>query len=178
MEIRLIEVPLAEQVRGLRSGDFHLGFAHIGEVGGDILAEALWSDSLVLAIPALHPLLAHSAVPLDELAHYRLLLCDPQVCEGCSRELNRVLSTANRSWNVTAHVASMDMMLTLVAAGYGIGFAVAAKAAACAHTDVVFRPLAVETAMFTTYMLRPDSESTSSALARFIARLHAHLEDC
>lgn len=177
IEIRLIEVPLADQVRGLRSGDFHLGFAHVQDVGRDILAEPLWRDSLMLAMPALHPLLEHAAVPLDALVPYRLVMCDPRTCEGCSRELNRLLSTAKCDWDVTAHVSSMDMMLTLVAAGYGVGFAVAAKAAACIRTDIVFRPLAIEAAALTTYMLRLNSETIPPAVVRFTSRLHTHLED-
>lgn len=178
IEIRLVEVPLADQVRGLRSGDFHLGFAHTAEVGGrDILSELLWRDSLMLAVPALHPILEHSAVPLVELAHYRLIMCDPRVCEGCCRELNRLLNTADCDWDVVAHVASMEMMLTLVAAGYGIGFAVAAKAAASVHPDVVFRPLAGDAAVIVTYLLRFDTENTSPVVERFVARLHAHFEN-
>ena len=38
VEIRLSEVPLAEQLRGLRSGDFTIGFAHTADVGDGIVA--------------------------------------------------------------------------------------------------------------------------------------------
>ena len=86
IEIRLSEVPLADQLRGLRSGDFSIGFAHTAEVGDDIVTEPLWHDPLVVAVPARHPLLSHKAVPLHQLAIYPLVLCDPQACEGYHRE--------------------------------------------------------------------------------------------
>src|SRR3546814_37390 len=41
IEIRLSEVPLSEQLRGLRAGDFTLGFAHTAEVGEGIVAEPI-----------------------------------------------------------------------------------------------------------------------------------------
>ncbi|MEO9373769.1 LysR substrate-binding domain-containing protein, partial [Pseudomonas aeruginosa] len=58
IEIRLSEVPLAEQIRGLRSGDFTIGFAHTADVENDIVAEPIWRDPLVIAVPARHELLA------------------------------------------------------------------------------------------------------------------------
>lgn len=44
IEIRLSEVPLAEQLRGLRSGDFTIGFAHTADVGDGLVAESIWQD--------------------------------------------------------------------------------------------------------------------------------------
>ena len=55
IEIRLSEVPLAEQVRGLRSGDFTIGFAHAADVGEGIVAETIWQDPLVVALPPIDP---------------------------------------------------------------------------------------------------------------------------
>ncbi|BCN39903.1 hypothetical protein ALDI51_32220 [Alicycliphilus denitrificans] len=69
MEIRLSEVPLAEQLRGLRSGDFVIGFAHTADIGDGFLAEPLWRDPLVIAVPARHELLAQKEVSLHELGH-------------------------------------------------------------------------------------------------------------
>lgn len=177
IEVRMSEVPLTEQLRGLRTGDFMIGFAHTADVGDDILAEPLWQDPLVLAVSARHPLLSHKAVPLRELACHPLVLCDPQMCEGYCRELARLLRQLERAPKVVEQVSSLEMMLTLVGAGYGVGFTTAARVAGCQSSDVVIRPLAMESAVITTYLLRPDNGHLSGALERFIVRLRAHVGD-
>lgn len=177
IEIRLCEVPLSEQLRGLRSGDFTIGFAHTADVGDGIVVEPIWRDPLVIAVPARHELLAYKKVPLHELGNHPLVLCDPQVCEGYCRELARLLRQLECELNVVEHVSSLDMMLTLVGAGYGIGFATETRVAVCQRPDVVIRPLAVDSAVITTYLLRSDSGDLSASLERFIFRLREHLDD-
>lgn len=173
IEIRLSEVPLAEQLRGLRSGDFTIGFAHTAEAGADIVAEAVWRDPLVIAIPARHALLGHRKVPLHALTHQPLILCDPQVCEGYCRELTRLLHPLEYEPQVVERASSLDMMLTLVGAGYGVGFTTTARVSVCQRADVVTRPLALESAEITTYLLRPRSNTNMSRLLeRLIVRLH------
>ena len=177
IEIRLSEVPLADQLRGLRSGDFSIGFAHTAEVGDGIVTEPLWHDPLVVAVPARHPLLSHKAVPLHQLAIYPLVLCDPQACEGYHRELARLMRPLERPPDVAEHVSSLDMMLTLVGAGYGVGFITETRIAASLRPDVVIRPLAMDSAVITTYLLRPAGEDSPVSVERFIARLRAHSDD-
>ncbi|MFT3803410.1 MAG: LysR family transcriptional regulator [Burkholderiaceae bacterium] len=177
IKIRMSEVPLAEQLRGLRSGDFMIGFAHTADVGDGIVAEPIWQDPLVLAVPTRHPLLSHKEVPLHELAYHPLVLCDPQVCEGYCRELARLLRPLEPDPKVVEHVSSLEMMLALVGAGYGVGFATAGRIACCQCTDVATRPLAVESAVITTYLLRPDNGNLPETLERFIVRLRAHVGD-
>ncbi|MFT3760955.1 LysR family transcriptional regulator [Thauera sp.] len=176
IEIRLAEVPLSEQLRGLRSGDFTIGFAHTAEVGEEIIAEPIWHDPLILAVPARHPLLAHKEVPLSELASYPLVLCDPHVCEGYCRELTRLLRPLEREPNVVEHASSLDMMLTLVGAGYGLGFTTAARLAVSQRADVIARPLAADSAVITTYLLRARSDAPCPALERFITRLRSQAD--
>lgn len=176
IEVRLSEVPLAEQLRGLRSGDFTIGFAHTADVGDGICAEPIWHDPLVIAMPIRHELLAHKEVPLHKLGAHPLILCDPQVCEGYCRELLRLLRPLEQEPNVVEHASSLDMMLTLVGAGYGIGFTTAARMEASQRTDVIARPLAVDSAVITTYLLRPSNEALSPLLERFIARLRLQAE--
>jgi DNA-binding transcriptional LysR family regulator len=176
IEVRLAEVPLAEQLRGLRSGDFMIGFAHTADVGDGIVAEPIWRDPLVIAVPARHELLALKAIPLHELDSHPLVLCDPRVCEGYCRELARLLGPLEHRQNVVEHVTSLDMMLTLVGAGYGVGFMAATKIPVSQRPDVVVRPLAVESAIITTYLLRPDSGDVPTSLERFIARLRQGLD--
>ncbi len=176
IEIRLSELPLAENLRGLRSGDFTIGFAHTADVGEGIVAEPMWHDPLVIAVPARHELLAHKEVPLHELGSHPLVLCDPHVCEGYCRELARLLRSLEQEPNVVEHVSSLDMMLTLVGAGFGVGFTTETRIASCQRPDVVIRPLAVASAMITTYLLRPDNDNLPAPLERFIVRLRTHLD--
>ncbi|MDN7437412.1 LysR family transcriptional regulator [Burkholderia multivorans] len=171
IEIRLSEVPLAEQLRGLRSGDFTIGFAHTADVGEGVVTEPVWQDPLVIAVPARHALLAHKKVPLHELGGHPLVLCDPKACEGYCRELTRLLQGLEPKLNVVEEVSSLDMMLTLVGAGYGVGFMTATKIPVSQRPDVVIRPLAMDSAVITTYLLRPESSSLSASLERFIVRL-------
>lgn len=116
-------------------------------------------------------------IPLHELACHPLVLCNPQVCEGYCRELARLLRPLEREPNVAEQVSSLDMMLTLVGAGYGVGFTTAARIAVSQRPDVVVRPLAVDSAVITTYLLRPDSDDLPEALERFIVRLREHSGD-
>jgi len=171
IEIRLSEVPLAEQLHGLRSGGFMIGLAHTADVGAGIVAEPLWQDPLVIVVPARHELLSHKVVPLNELGGHSLVLCDAVMCEGYGRELARLLVPLGRKQKVIEHVSSLDMMLTLVGAGYGVGFIPATKIPASQRPDVVIRPLAMESAVVTTYLLRPERSDLSASLERFIVRL-------
>ncbi|QDI03837.1 LysR family transcriptional regulator [Xanthomonas cerealis pv. cerealis] len=176
IEIRLSEVPLAEQLRGLRSGDFTAGLSYTAEIDDDFVAEPLWQDSLVIAVPARHELLVHKEVPLHELGNHPLVLCDPQLCEGYYRELRRFLRPLKREPNVVEYTSSLDMMFTLVGAGFGLGFTTETRAASCCQRpDVVIRPLAAQSAVITTYLLRPDSGTLSAPLERFISRLSTHI---
>lgn len=171
IEIRLVEVPLAEQLRGLRDGHFDAGLARTDDVGEDIASRAIWHDPLMLAVPARHPLLVHSQVPWEELARYPLIGCHPGVCEGISRQLAQLLRTLDDEPILVEQATSLDMMLTLVAAGYGLGFVTAVRMAASRHPGVVVRPI-MDSAppLLTTYVLRRQ-KNDSAQLNRFIARL-------
>lgn len=168
-EIRLYEVPLSRQIRGLEADLYDAGFSQSSEVGETLLSTPAWSDPMVVAVPARHPLLAHKTLPLDEVLRYPLVLCDPEVCEGCSRQLARVLRATDREPIVAEQVASQDLMVTLVAAGYGLGFSTEAHVSTSNHPEIVARPLAGRAPMLTTYLIRRIGDQ-SDALQRFVER--------
>lgn len=151
VEIRLSETSLAKQIKGLNSDVFDAGFAQSDEVGEGITAEPVWSDSLVVAVPARHPILVHPRIPLDEVLRYPLVLCHPEACKGFWRQVERVLRTVDAKLIVADRVPTLDLMMTLVAAGYGLGFAGEGQIAACRNPDVIARPLAGRSPMLTTY---------------------------
>ncbi|RDS85162.1 LysR family transcriptional regulator [Dyella monticola] len=175
VEIRLFQIPLAQQVKGLRSDLYDVGFAQSADVGDGLLTEPVWHDPLVAAIPARHPLLTYKRVPLAEVLRYPLVLCHPQACEGCARQIESVLRKVDVEPIVADHASSPDMLLALVAAGYGIGLINATRIEDFRHPDVVTRPLAGRAVMLTTYLLRLDSEP-SEPLRHFIERVKPELE--
>ncbi|MBJ9993783.1 LysR family transcriptional regulator [Pseudomonas sp. S33] len=172
VEIRFFEVPLSQQIKGLHSDLYDVGFARADDVGEGVVACPVWNDPMMVAVPARHPLLAHKRIPLEELLRYPLVLCDPLVCEGHARQVERVLRRVDMEPIVAERVASCDLMMALVSAGFALGLTGAAHITASREQGVVARPLMGRSPLLTTYLLRPDSEP-SEMLARFIERAHA-----
>lgn len=170
VDIRLFEVPLSKQIRGLHDDLYDVGFAQSPEVGDGLLAEPAWSDPLVVAVPARHPLLTYKRIPLNEVLRYPLVMCDPQVCEGCGRQIERILRTVDMEPLVAEEVASLDLMLTLVAAGYALALVGASQIIACRNPDIIGRPLAGRSPTLITYLLRRNADP-SETLIRFIDRV-------
>jgi DNA-binding transcriptional LysR family regulator len=170
VDIRLFEVPLSQQIKGLHSDLYDVGFAQSDDTGDGILAEPVWSDRLMVAMPARHPLLAYKRIPLDELLRYPLVLGDPIVCEGHARQIARVLRAIDREPLVAEEVTSVDLMMALVSAGFALGLAGSSQIASSREPDVVARPLAGRSPRLTTYLLRLDRDPSES-LARFIERV-------
>lgn len=169
VEIRLFETSFAQHLKGLHDDLYDAGFALADKVDAGIVAEPVWHDPLVVAVPARHPLLAHKCVPLAEVLNHPLVLCHPDACEGCSRQLERLLRSVDAQPVVVERVTSHDLMLALVAAGYGIGLSSAAHLGTCCYTDVVARPLAGSSGVLTTYLLRADAQPFEQ-LSNFIER--------
>ncbi|HHO8101588.1 LysR family transcriptional regulator [Pseudomonas aeruginosa] len=172
VEIRLFEVPLSQQIRGLQDDLYDVGFAQSDEVGDGLVAKIVWSDALMVAVPARHPLLRHKRIPLEEVLRHPLVLCDPHICEGHARQVDRVLRRIDMEPLIAERVASFDLMMALVAAGFALGLAGAPHITASREPGVVARPLAGRSPMLTTYVLHRGSES-SDVLARFIERVQA-----
>ena len=170
VEIRFFEVPLSQQIKGLHDDLYDVGFAQANEVGDGIVAMPAWSDALMVALPARHPLLAHKRIPLDELLRYPLVLCDPQVCEGHAKHVERVLRRTEMEPLIAERVASCDLMMALVSAGFALGLAGAAHITASSELGVVGRPLALRVPPLTTYLLHLDDDP-SDELARLIERV-------
>mgnify|MGYP000880867077 CR=1 FL=1 len=172
IEVRLFEIPLSQQIKGLHDDLYDIGFAQSDEVGDQLIAEPIWHDPLMVAVPARHPLLAYKHAPLDEVLRYPLALGDMSTCEGHARQVERVLRRTNQEPLIAERVASFDLMMTLVSAGFALGLAGASQIAASNEPNVVARPLAGGSHKLTTYLLRVGGEP-SDALTRFIERVYA-----
>lgn len=170
IDVRLFEVPLAQQITGFHDDRYDAGFSMANDVGDGILATPAWEDELMVAMPARHPLLAYKRVPLEEVLRHALVLGDPAVCQGHARQVDRFLRQHGQEPLIAQYVATFDVMTTLVSAGLALGLAGAAHIAASREPGVLARPLAGKPPRLTTYLLRRDAEP-SEVLARFIERV-------
>jgi len=170
VEIRFSEVPLSQQIKGLHDDLYDVGFALSDEAGDGITALPVWDDPLMVAVPARHPILTHRRIPLEELLRYPLVLADPQACEGHARHVQWILRRANTEPLVAEYVASCDLMMALVSAGFALGLTGASHIATSREPDVVARPLALRVPPLTTYLLHPE-DTPSDVLVRFIERV-------
>jgi len=169
VEIRLFEMPFAQQVRGLRHDLLDAGFALASDVGTDLVAKPVWTDPVAVVVPARHPLVAHKRIPLAEALKYPLVMCHPEAGSGCHRQVERLLQSQSVQPMIADYATSLELMLTLVGAGYGIGFAIASQVALFQREDVVVRPVAGRAPMLITYLLCADREP-SEPLRHFMAR--------
>ncbi|AVP58217.1 LysR family transcriptional regulator [Pulveribacter suum] len=170
VEIRLFEVPLDQQIKGLHGDLYDAGFSMAEEAGDGIVITPAWEDELMIAVPARHPVLAFKQVPLKEVLRYPLALGDPAVCEGHARQVDRFLRRLEQEPLIAQRVATFDVMMTLVSAGLALGLAGEAHIASSREPGVVARRMAGKPHMLTTYLLRRDAEP-SEMLARFIERV-------
>lgn len=170
VEMRLFEVPLGLQIKGLHEDLYDAGFSMAEDGGDGILVTPAWEDELMVAVPARHPVLAFKQVPLKEVLRYPLALGDPAVCEGHARQVDRFLRKLDQEPLIAQRVATFDVMMTLVSAGLALGLAGEAHIASSREPGVVARRLAGKPYMLTTYLLRRDAEP-SEMLVRFIERV-------
>jgi DNA-binding transcriptional LysR family regulator len=169
VKIGLFEATFRYQAEGLVSGLYDAGFARSCGGSNGLLARPVWRHTLAAAVPARSPLLAYKQVPLEEILKYPMVIWHPEAYEGTYQQVKRVLDTASGEPIVGAQVESFDLMMALVAAGYGVGVGVATRISACRHLGVVMRPLACGTPSLTTYLLRSPAKPSDS-LDRFIER--------
>lgn len=168
--VKLYEIPLSQQIKGLRDDLYDAGFTMADDVGEGIVATPVWEDELTVALPARHPLLTYKHVPLDEVLRYPQVQADPAVCTGHARQVERILRKREIEPQVVQLVTSYDVAMTVISAGIAVGLAGAEHIASSRKPGVVARPLAGKPPALTTYLMRRDT-APSGALARFVERV-------
>jgi DNA-binding transcriptional LysR family regulator len=170
LEIRVCEVPLAQQIAGLRDHLYDVGFAQCNDLGDGLVAVPVWHDPLVVAVPVEHPLAAHSRLRLEDVLCYPLVMFHPQLCDAQARQIADVLRTAHREPLVLEQVTTPEAMMTLIGAGFALGLMAQSRCALGRDHGVAGRRLVGRSPMLTTYLVRADV-APSAAVARFVERI-------
>jgi DNA-binding transcriptional LysR family regulator len=158
MELQLLEMPLRQQVQNLRDDLLDVGLIARRPIDMGIVADPVWHDPVVIILSKDHPLAARSEIRLVDAVTEPLLLCDSDSGSGYHWQFEQLIHRVNERPYVAERVGSLSVMMTLAAAGYGIGFSSAADVESMQRPDIAVRPLAEKRARVTTYLIRAAGE--------------------
>lgn len=131
------------------------------------VCEALWHDTLAVAVAKRSHLLAYHEVPCCEALKQPLICAQSTADEPWRVVVQRLFEDALQDREQT--VSTFDMAMTLVSAGYGIAIAPAARLTGYLRRGIAMRPLVGAPAIVMAYLLRPRASLTEPQ-ARFARR--------
>jgi DNA-binding transcriptional LysR family regulator len=169
VELRIFEMPVAQLIKALRQDEVDIGFTLFYEAGDGYVIKPLWHDAIVVAMPARHPLLSNKQVALADALQYPLVMCHPEMCQGGYQYVDDMLRKINIRPMIAEHMSTLESMLTMVGAGYGISFVIDSQISHFQRPDVAVRPMGGNLPPVTTYLIQADVPP-SEPLARFIDR--------
>lgn len=152
-QVLLEEVPAKDLLHGLTSGRYDFGITWTSSVESSLRSQPLWREELGIAVPSRSPLLAHAAIPSEALRRYSLI----QTCIALSDDLLRQLDCPLQD------ASSFELMLVLVAAGYGVGVAPRSLISQAHGWGIVWRPLAGGPHSVRAQLLRAGSKQEPAA---------------
>jgi DNA-binding transcriptional LysR family regulator len=132
--------------------------------------EAIWRESVVIALPGNHPLARRTTVDVSELATELFVVGEPEVAASFYDQVFTLCRRAGFTPRVAHRVPDVQAAIALVAAGLGIG-PVPAAIQGFKRKGVVYRPLRPHT--FRTEMglaWRRDDDSVFVQQFRRVAR--------
>lgn len=119
-------MPTPQQIEGIFSGDFHVGFITHGIQHGGCESKLVERSGFVAAVPASSPLATHSSISLTELAEQPFIL-PPRKFSDQSETLN-LFKTVGVVPRIEQEASQTGTTLSLVGAGLGCSLAMATAA--------------------------------------------------
>jgi DNA-binding transcriptional LysR family regulator len=132
---RLFETPTPQQIQGILSGDFHIGFITHGIHHAGCDSKIVERSGFLAAVPASSPLAGRKSVSLSELAQFPFIL-PPRKFADQSETMN-LFKAVGVVPRIEQEASQTNTTLSLVSAGLGCSL-VMATAALQAIRNVVF----------------------------------------
>lgn len=163
VDIQVSHIPISEQLRGLRSGQIDVGFGLSPSDDPQLRCVPLWKDHVVIVMRRDDPLADRLSIGRPALRDSPLILLGERFRQHAP---NADLAGLTMNGKAVQYVASMELLLTLVTAGYGIGLISAGQADTIRRPDLAMHALDPGDAAITTFMVQ-RSEADSALVAQF-----------
>lgn len=160
VDLKIMQMSFEQQVKALHAGSLDAGFSFAPVKSNGIQADAIWVDPVAAVLPAQHPLAAKRQIQLKEIAREPLVLCGAETGADRHTQLEAAILATNDSPTIIDYAENQQVLLTLVGAGYGVGFALATYAETIQRPDIVVRPIASPLPLVKTFLLYRTDEAS------------------
>ena len=140
IELELKDMPGPDQVQALKGGQLDFGLMRLPAPYSGVQTQVVLHESIIVALPADHPLAAHSIIEVTELAQQPVLVLARRYAAGFHDGLMRAISEHGGKLDIADELGEFTTMLALVSAGLGIGL-LPQHAGRALPPNVVSRPL-------------------------------------
>jgi DNA-binding transcriptional LysR family regulator len=169
LDIQIVHSALLAQPREICSGALDIGFTLCPSKDTQLRCVPVWHDAVCTVMRADHPLSAHHTIRHIGSEIGNLILLGERSDYGAETTYGSALLLREQCGSME-YVASVELLLTLVGAGYGVGLVGASLAEQVRRPDVVVRLLEVPGATFTTFLIH-RSDDPSVVVAQFTERV-------
>ena len=171
--LNLFDMTSAEQFQALEAHKIDLGFVglHPALSGHELLSECVSHDTLLVALPARHPLAKRSTLKLADLAPHFFIGMSAKTHPGAREWLLKTCQSAGFEARILQEADVDPTAIRFVADGLGVAF-LPAQITVLPHEGVVFLPLSPPLRRESTIAWRNDN--TSKPLKDYIRIVKEH----
>jgi DNA-binding transcriptional LysR family regulator len=170
VEIILSEMTTTEQTQALQSKRIDVGFMRPPIEAEDLSSHVVFSEELVAALPAHHPLAKHSRIQLKWLAREPFVLFPAQEVSSWQRFVTMICMNAGFHPNIVQRTTQIHTAMSLVSAEIGVCL-VPSAARNLLKRGIAFRPISDVTPKAELVVVYRRGES-SPLLGRFLTLIH------
>ncbi|MBT9313651.1 LysR family transcriptional regulator [Leptothoe kymatousa] len=136
IEFKIHELSGSQQLTALRLGHIDMGFLVPPTIPKDIKAQTLVEESLVIALPAEHPLAAQPQITLADISQSPLVMNDHH-----SQILMAHGQYADLQSQIKQTISDSRLLMSLVASGLGLSVVPISISHSHSRPDIAFRPI-------------------------------------
>lgn len=138
--LELKDMPGPDQIQALKSSQLDFGLMRLPAPYAGVQTQVVLQESIIVALPADHPLTAHAVIEVSALAHLPVLVLARRYAAGFHDGLVRAIAERGGRLEIAQELGEFTTMLALVSAGLGIGL-LPHHAGRALPPNVVSRPL-------------------------------------
>lgn len=140
VEVECVEADRSVLLAGLDTGEIDIAIL-MGAAGHDgFRCEPLWSERMLVALPASHPLAERKVVHWTDLRNERFHLTTADPGSEIRDMLLGRLAVGGITPDIRMHQASRETVLSLLGGSFGVSIVCEGSTGAC-YPDAVFRPI-------------------------------------